>query len=134
MNIGAVIKELRRNKGIKQEELADILQVSVQTVSRWENEVNYPDLSMLPQLSAFFQVTTDYLLGVERSNTMAKLLKTVETFEVNSKQEAEEMLLKFRREQFPILKAHEIMEVEGKIILEVTKEFNADVDNMINSY
>lgn len=31
MNIGAVIKELRRNKGIKQEELADILQVSVQT-------------------------------------------------------------------------------------------------------
>lgn len=130
MNIGAVIKELRRNKGIKQEELADILQVSVQTVSRWENEVNYPDLSMLPQLSAFFQVTTDYLLGVERSNTMAKLLKTVETFEVNSKQEAEEMLLKFRREQFPILKAHEIMEVEGKIILEVTKEFNADVDNM----
>lgn len=96
MNIGAVIKELRRNKGIKQEELADILQVSVQTVSRWENEVNYPDLSMLPQLSAFFQVTTDYLLGVERSNTMAKLLKTVETFEVNSKQEAEEMLLKFR--------------------------------------
>ena len=115
MNIGAVIKELRRNKGIKQEELADILQVSVQTVSRWENEVNYPDLSMLPQLSAFFQVTTDYLLGVERSNTMAKLLKTVETFEVNSKQEAEEMLLKFRGgEQFPILKAHEIMEVEGK--------------------
>ena len=76
MNIGAVIKELRRNKGIKQEELADTLQVSVQTVSRWENEVNYPDLSMLPQLSAFFQVTTDYLLGVERSNTMAKLLKT----------------------------------------------------------
>ena len=130
MNIGAVIKELRRNKGIKQEELADTLQVSVQTVSRWENEVNYPDLSMLPQLSAFFQVTTDYLLGVERSNTMAKLLKTVETFEVNSKQEAEEMLLKFRGEQFPILKAHEIMEVEGKIILEVTKEFNADVDNM----
>ena len=56
MNIGAVIKELRRNKGIKQEELADILQVSVQTVSRWENEVNYPDLSMLPQLSVFFRL------------------------------------------------------------------------------
>ena len=74
MNIGAVIKELRRNKEIKQEELADILQVSVQTVSRWENEVNYPDLSMLPQLSAFFQVTTDYLLGRQLRNKFKILI------------------------------------------------------------
>ena len=56
MNIGAVIKELRRNKGIKQEELADTLQVSVQTVSRWENEVIIPIYPCFHNFLLFFRL------------------------------------------------------------------------------
>ncbi len=130
MDIGKTIKELRRQRGITQESLAETLRVSVQTVSRWENEINAPDLSMLPQLAVYFKVTTDYLLGLERNDTMAKLLKTTETFELSSKQEAEEMVLKFKGEKFPVLKDHKIISNGDKVILEVTKEFNSELDSM----
>lgn len=130
MNIGRTIRELRQKSGITQEELAGALLVSVQTVSRWENGVNSPDLSLLPQLAIYFKVTTDFLLGLERKDTMAKLIKTTETFELASKQEAEEMVLKFKGEKFPVLKDHKITPVGGKVVLEVTKEFNSDLDSM----
>ena len=130
MDIGRAIKELRLKTGITQEELADALRVSVQTISRWENGVNAPDLAMLPQLAVYFKVTTDFLLGLERKDTMAKLIKTTETFELASKREAEEMVLKFKGERFPVLKDHKITPVGDKVILEVTKEFNSDLDSM----
>ena len=130
MDIGRAIKELRQKRGITQEELADALRVSVQTISRWENGANAPDLSMLPQLALYFSVTTDYLLGVERNETMAKLIKTTETFELASRQEAEEMVLKFKGEKFPVLKDYKITTEGDKVILEVTKEFNSDLESM----
>ncbi len=130
MNIGRTIRELRQKRGITQEEFSEALGVSVQTVSRWENGVNVPDLSMLPQIAIYFKVTTDYLLGLERNNTMAKLMKTTETFELASKQEAEEMVLKFKGEKFPVLKDYKITAEGGKVILEVTKEFNSELDSM----
>ena len=130
MDIGRAIKELRLKTDITQEELADALRVSVQTISRWENGVNTPDLAMLPQLAVYFKVTTDFLLGLERKDTMAKLIKTTETFELASKQEAEEMVLKFKGERFPVLKGHRITPVGDRVILEVTKEFNSDLDSM----
>ena len=130
MDIGRAIKELRLKTGITQQELANALRVSVQTISRWENGVNAPDLAMLPQLAVYFKVTTDFLLGLERKDTMAKLIKTTETFELASKQEAEEMVLKFKGERFPVLKDHRITPVGDRVILEVTKEFNSDLENM----
>ena len=130
MNIGSTIRELRQRRGITQEEFSEALRVSVQTVSRWENGVNAPDLSMLPQLAVYFGVTADYLLGLERNDTMAKLIKTTETFELASKQEAEEMALKFKGEKFPVLKDYRITAEGDKVILEVTKEFNSDLGSM----
>ncbi len=130
MDIGKTIRELRQRRGITQEVFSEALQVSVQTVSRWENGVNAPDLSMLPRLAVYFKVTTDYLLGMERNDTMAKLLKTTEIFEVASRQEAEEMVLKFKGEKFPVLKDSRITDAGDKVILEVAKEFNADLDSM----
>ena len=130
MNIGSTIRELRQRRGITQEEFSEALRVSVQTVSRWENGVNAPDLSMLPQLAVYFGVTADYLLGLERNDTMAKLIKTTETFELASKQEAEEMALKFKGEKFPVLKDYRITAEGDKVILEVTKEFNSELDSM----
>lgn len=52
--IGAFLKALRREKGLTQEQLAEILLVSGRTVSRWETGTNMPDLSILIQMSEFY--------------------------------------------------------------------------------
>lgn len=130
MEIGSTIRELRLSRGLRQEQLATELGVSVQTISRWENEVNLPDLSMLPILASFFRVTTDYLLGVKGENSMAKLLKTVETFELPTREDAEKMIGEFRAAPFPKLISADIREEGGAAILEVTKEFGVDLDAM----
>ena len=115
---------------IKQEEFAEDIGVSVQTVSRWENNINYPDISMLPVLASYFKVTTDYLLGVKGEVNMAKLLKTTEVFELASKEEAEKMVEEFKSAPFPRLIEHSFYERNDRIILEVTKEFGVDLKDM----
>ena len=101
MEIGECIKKLRQYKRMTQEEIAEFLKVSVQTVSRWENSLNYPDLIMLPELASLFHVTTDYLLGVKGEPKMAKLLMTKGTFQVSSRTEAENMVRDFQNAVFP---------------------------------
>ncbi len=61
MEIGKKIKQLRLNKGVTQEALANALGVTYQAVSRWENETTMPDISLLPQISVFFGVSIDEL-------------------------------------------------------------------------
>ena len=130
MEIGSIIKKLRQQKQLTQEELAEMLKVSVQTISRWENGVNYPDLVFLPEIAAIFHVTTDYLLGVKGEPKMAKLLTTRETFQVTSKAEAENMVHNFQKAAFPKLLGYSISEEDGNIILVVEKEFGEEFDKM----
>ena len=65
--IGTNIRQLRQKAGISQEALAGVLGISVQAVSKWENEQSYPDIGFLPQIAAYFHVTTDYLLTGQES-------------------------------------------------------------------
>ena len=130
MEIGATIKKLRGDRHIKQESFAEALGVSVQTVSRWENDVNYPDIAMLPQIASFFHVTTDYLLGVKGEPTMAKLLRTTEEFQVGTREEAEKMVKDFQAAPFPKVSSYEITEEGNQIVLIVHKEFGVELDQM----
>ncbi|MGN1316793.1 MAG: helix-turn-helix domain-containing protein [Acutalibacteraceae bacterium] len=59
MELGKKIKQLRTNKGVTQEALANALGVTCQAVSRWKNETTMPDISLLPQISVFFGVSID---------------------------------------------------------------------------
>ncbi len=66
MNIADRIQKLRRTKGISQEQLANVVGVSRQAVSKWESEQTIPDLDKIIIMSEYFGVTTDYLLkGLE---------------------------------------------------------------------
>lgn len=68
MHISDRIQDLRKTKGISQEELADQIGVSRQAVSKWESEQSVPDLDKVILLSDYFEVSTDYLLkGIESS-------------------------------------------------------------------
>lgn len=61
MEIGKKIRNLRLEKEVKQEELAEYLGVSIQAVSKWETEASVPDIALLPGIAVFFGVTIDEL-------------------------------------------------------------------------
>ena len=67
MSFGNIIKKLRLDKNITQEQLAEVLSISAQAISRWETNAALPDISLLPVLANFFDVTTDSLLEVDIS-------------------------------------------------------------------
>lgn len=68
MNIGEVIKRRRQIKNITQAELAALLKVTPQAVSRWEMGISYPDIAMVPKISEVLQVSADELLGIQPPN------------------------------------------------------------------
>ena len=62
MEIGRQIKKYRLERKMSQEELADKVYVTRQTVSNWENDKNYPDINSLVLLSSLFGVSLDVLV------------------------------------------------------------------------
>lgn len=65
MEIGKRIRELRNEKNYSQEDLAKLLKVRRTAISRWELAQNEPDLTTVVELAKIFDVTADYLLGLE---------------------------------------------------------------------
>ena len=65
MTIGQTIKKLRKNADMTQEELAEMLSISSQAISRWETDSAMPDISLLPSLCNIFNVSADELLGID---------------------------------------------------------------------
>jgi len=63
INIAAILTRKRREKGITQEELANYMGVSKASVSKWETGQSYPDITFLPQLAAYFNMSIDDLMG-----------------------------------------------------------------------
>lgn len=64
------IRELRTSRGISQIQLAGKLGVTKQSVSNWENDNILPSIEMLVKIANFFEVSTDYLLGLEKKRTL----------------------------------------------------------------
>ena len=76
--IGSFLKELRKEKEITQEQLAEILGVSGRTVSRWETGSNMPDISLLVEIAEFFDVSIPEIINGERkSENMNEEVKKV---------------------------------------------------------
>ena len=65
INFSENITRLRHEKKITQEQLADFVGVTKSSVSKWEKKQSMPDVLLLPQLAAFFDVSIDELLGYE---------------------------------------------------------------------
>ncbi|MDO4572020.1 MAG: helix-turn-helix domain-containing protein [Clostridia bacterium] len=63
--MGRRIMTLRKEQGLTQEQLAEKLGVSAQAVSKWENDISCPDISLIPQLADVLRVSTDELLGAK---------------------------------------------------------------------
>lgn len=75
MNIGEVIKYRRQKRNLTQAELAEMLNVTPQAVSRWEMGISYPDIAMVPLISDALWVSADELLGIKPSYAGQEITK-----------------------------------------------------------
>lgn len=103
MNIyfGENLKELRRNKNLTQEKLADFLGVSFQTISKWERGDTYPDITMLPEIASFFKVSVDDLLGVNRAENEKEILKVLEEYDNLTDTDLKQEIIYELKEKYP---------------------------------
>jgi transcriptional regulator with XRE-family HTH domain len=76
INIAKVITTKRKEKGITQDELAEYIGVSKASVSKWETAQSYPDISLLPQLASYFNISIDELIGYLPQMTKEDINKT----------------------------------------------------------
>lgn len=81
LNIGETIKRLRKEREITQEEFAEVLGVSCQSVSRWENDNCYPDIELIPTIAEFFGISVDRLIGVDETKEKEAVNSYLEAFQ-----------------------------------------------------
>ncbi len=78
LNVGNKIKLLRKKRGVTQEQLSEAIGVSFQAVSKWENNIALPDITLVPALASYFGVTTDDLFDFnlkEMNDNVDKICK-----------------------------------------------------------
>ena len=91
------IIQLRKRNGWSQEELAEKLNVSRQSVSKWESAGSIPDISKIIEMSRIFEVSTDYLLKDDSSEVVYEENFTEESIRVFSLEEAQDYMSLVKR-------------------------------------
>lgn len=77
MTMGQIIKKLRKGHGFTQEELAERLGVTYQAISKWENDSGMPDISQIVPLATIFDVSTDFLFGIDHTSENEDAIKII---------------------------------------------------------
>ena len=97
IKVGTFLKELRREREITQEQLAEKLGVSGRTISRWETGNNMPDISLLVEIAEYFDVSIPEIIKGERSEDMNEGAREVaETMSDYAKAEKEQLVKSIR--------------------------------------
>lgn len=73
MEMGNVIKKMRLKANMTQEQLAEKLNISSQSVSKWENGISMPDIVLLPSIAEIFGVSVDELFGLNESERLRRI-------------------------------------------------------------
>lgn len=81
IHFSEVFKSLRKRKDLTQEQMADILSVSPQAISRWETASTYPDITILPAIANFFETTIDELLGTNEDKVTNRINSYMNRFQ-----------------------------------------------------
>lgn len=103
-SMGEIIRELRKRDGITQEKLAECLGVSFQSVSKWENGLSWPDVSMVPVLARYFRVSADVLFDMENQETAEReeyIEKTYTIYQAEGKLAMRRELMEQAVREFP---------------------------------
>ncbi len=130
MIIGEIIKKCRTERKITQEEMAAALHVTPQAISRWETGISYPDITMLPQISNYLNVSTDRLLGcgnteIEITNTTEEPQETLNQSQIDSifdyvpsKRESSKNILVVDDSDFMRMMLKDILSADGHKMIE----------------
>ncbi len=76
IRIGENLRKLRIKNELTQEKLAEVFGVSPQAISRWENNSTYPDVTMLPSIANYYNVSIDELMGMDEIHNVEKINST----------------------------------------------------------
>ncbi len=102
MNFSKKCKELRIKKAVTQEQMATALSLSPQAISKWENGITLPDITLLPEISVYFGVTIDELFDVTDEKHLDRIQNMIilqETIDDNDFEYARNFLLSHMGEQ-----------------------------------
>lgn len=99
--IGKRIRELRYVRNLTQEELAQNLNITAQSVSKWENGIGMPDISQVVPIAHFFGVSTDYLFGIEGNVITDEITLIIDNATAKSSYREEYAVLKEALERYP---------------------------------
>ncbi len=86
------LKKLRAEAGVSQQQLADVIGVSQQSINKYENHNVEPDISTLIALSDYFSTSVDYLIG---NTDLKRKIEVVHTFDLND--DEKEIIEKYRK-------------------------------------
>lgn len=78
MTLGNKIKQLRKSKGLSQLELANLLHLSSQAISKWESDLSFPEISLLPSIASLFGVTIDDLFEYSKEQEYDRIDHMIE--------------------------------------------------------
>ncbi len=95
MNLGSKIKELRKQRGITQEQLANAVGISFQAVSKWENNIALPDITLAPVIANYFGVSLDELFDfslTEVENDIEKIVDEAYKFRESDYEKSRKIL------------------------------------------
>ena len=123
MSIGQNIKRLRRNAEMTQEELAEMLSVSSQAVSRWETDSAMPDISFIPALAGIFGVSADELLEIDVARLQERVKDYKKQLDDLYFQHQYGQMLELARQAYRNLPNH--MQVIGMLAFALTSGENA---------
>lgn len=145
IRIGENIKRLRREKGITQEQLADILNVSCAAISKWENGDSYPDITLIFPLSHYFKVSVDELMGYDETvieNEIASILDEYRSLYNSLEYEKANALIKEARKKYPndynimirylFVISGGLADNDPKVLTKNAEEINTICDTILN--
>ena len=103
-NFGETLKKIRKQKDMTQEQLAEYLNISPQSVSKWETNLTLPDITFIPMLANILDVTTDILLGVDidtKEKRIESIVRESNNYINKKRYEEAEKLLRKELKEYP---------------------------------
>jgi Predicted transcriptional regulators len=111
ITISENLKRLRNEKGNTQDDLARHLGISMQAVSKWERSEGYPDITLIPAIALYYDVSADTLLGMDDITVKAKVDDYVERgFQLRRQGNVKENLALFREAQKEFPNNHTVLQ------------------------